>query len=111
MAAVSASAPYIPPFSILPSSTLASHSRTFSKAVALPKQRRDSHHNGGVTKLTLSQQPHQPRPFQNNGYLPNGVPDNSFAPGPHSAPFTNNQARVIQTGASRILCVADVRGV
>jgi len=109
MAAVSASAPLVS--SSMTPSILPSHSRTFSKAVALPRLRRDSHHDGGVIKLTPSQQPHQPRPFQNNGYLPNGVPDNSFAPGPHSAPFANNQARVIQSGSSRILCVADVRGV
>jgi hypothetical protein len=62
--------------------------------------------------LIPPQQAHQPRPFQNNGYLPNGVQDNTPS-GQHNPQFANQQQppRVIQSGGSRILCVADVRGL
>lgn len=51
----------------------------------------------------------QPRPFPyNQGHLPNGAnhPSSSGAAGNNLA----NNGRVIQSGATRILCIADVRG-
>ena len=41
---------------------------------------------------------------QVGGYMPNGTPS-----GPSST-FQQNQTRVVQQGAVRILCIADVRG-
>ncbi len=67
------------------------------------------------SELITKQQPsHQPPPY-NNGYLPNGAPPT----GPGAAggsvsgatPLPPNQGRVIQAGATRVLCVADVRGI
>ena len=64
--------------------------------------------------MSLTNYQRQPRPntFNNQGYLPNGA---SGAPGgPASmstaSPLLPNNGRVIQNGAVRILCVADVRG-
>ena len=61
---------------------------------------------------TSNQQPsQQPRPFS-NGYLPNGAPPTGpSGPVPGAQPLLPNQGRVIQSGATRILCVADVRGM
>lgn len=41
---------------------------------------------------------------QVGGYMPNGTPS-----GPSSS-FQQNQARVVQQGPVRVLCIADVRG-
>lgn len=91
-----------------PLTSLSSYRRTLSKTAA-SAQRRDPPQDN-EPKLTNSKQSHQQRSYPNNGYLPNGVPEsnlNEKQPGT----FMNNQARVLQSGASRILCVADVRGM
>lgn len=49
-----------------------------------------------------------PQPQQ--GYLPNGAVPARQAPLPGATPLLPNQGRVIQTGAIRVLCIADVRG-
>lgn len=54
--------------------------------------------------LTFCQQPHPQ--FQNQSYLPNGT----SGPAPGAQPLLPNQGRVIQAGAVRVLCIADVRG-
>lgn len=51
------------------------------------------------------QQPHPQ--FHNQGYLPNG----SSGPVPGAQALLPNNGRVIQSGATRVLCVADVRGI
>jgi hypothetical protein len=51
------------------------------------------------------QQPHPQ--FQPQGYLPNG----SGGPVPGAQALLPNNGRVIQSGATRVLCVADVRGI
>jgi hypothetical protein len=51
----------------------------------------------------------KPRPqYQNQGYLPNGA---SSGPTPGAQALLPNNGRVIQSGPTRILCVADVRGL
>jgi hypothetical protein len=56
--------------------------------------------------LTFKHQ--QPHPqFQNQGYLPNG----SSGPVPGAQALLPNNGRVVQSGATRVLCVADVRGI
>ena len=53
-----------------------------------------------LTQLALKQNRPQ---FQNaSGYLPNGNPG--------ATPLIPNAGRVIQSGQTRVLCVADVRG-
>ena len=60
-------------------------------------------------RLTPSQQPSQNRPFSGNGYqLPNGA---HSGPVPGAQPLLPNQGRIVQQGPTRILCVADVRGM
>lgn len=56
------------------------------------------------------QQP--PRHYNNPGYLANGAPGGppQTVPAPGATPLLPNQGRIIDTGAIRILCVADVRG-
>lgn len=50
----------------------------------------------------------QPRPqFPNQGYLPNGT---ASGPTPGAQALLPNNGRVIQAGAVRVLCIADVRG-
>lgn len=62
-------------------------------------------------RLTPLKQPtQQPRSF-NNGYLPNGTPAGSSGPVPGAQPLLPNQGRIMQSGPTRILCVADVRGI
>lgn len=59
-----------------------------------------------VIPLTLERR--QPHPqFQNQGYLPNG----SSGPVPGAQALLPNNGRIIQSGATRVLCVADVRGM
>lgn len=59
--------------------------------------------------------PRAPFP-QSNNYLPNGAPASGAppaptgVPAPGARPLDPNQGRVIQQGATRVLCVADVRG-
>lgn len=49
----------------------------------------------------------QPRPqYQLQGYMPNGT----SGPVPGAQPLQPNNGRIIQAGAVRILCIADVRG-
>lgn len=55
-----------------------------------------------------SQAPTQPRPYNSQGYLPNGGTPSGPAPG--AQPLLPNQGRVIQSGSARVLCIADVRG-
>lgn len=61
-------------------------------------------------------QPDQQPPRHYNhpgpGYLANGAPGGppQTAPAPGAVPLLPNQGRVIEAGAIRILCVADVRG-
>lgn len=44
------------------------------------------------------------------GYpIPNGAPQ--AAPAPGATPLLPNNGRVIQNGPTRILCIADVRGM
>ena len=51
----------------------------------------------------------KPRPqYQNQGYLPNGA---SSGPTPGAQALLPNNGRIIQSGPTRILCVADVRGM
>ncbi|MCJ1356638.1 MAG: hypothetical protein MMC33_006633 [Icmadophila ericetorum] len=54
----------------------------------------------------------RPHTFNNQSYLPNGASGNSgpVAPSSTASPLLPNNGRVIQSGAVRILCVADVRG-
>jgi hypothetical protein len=59
-----------------------------------------------VVPLTFERR--QPHPqFQTQGYLPNG----SGGPVPGAQALLPNNGRVIQSGATRVLCVADVRGL
>ena len=52
---------------------------------------------------------YQPRPqFPNQGYLPNG---NVTGPTPNAQSSLPTNGRVIQSGSTRVLCVADVRGM
>ncbi|KAI0152722.1 hypothetical protein GGR57DRAFT_470092 [Xylariaceae sp. FL1272] len=52
----------------------------------------------------------QPRqPYSNAGYLPNGASAAS-GPVPGATPLLPNQGRILQQGAIRVLCIADVRG-
>lgn len=63
-------------------------------------------------RVNSSQSEQQPRHYNNpGGYMPNGAggPPQTI-PGPGAVPLLPNQGRVIDTGAIRILCVADVRG-
>lgn len=52
----------------------------------------------------------QPRPYQNQqqGYLPNG--NSATGPMPGAQPLLPHNGRIIQQGATRVLCIADVRG-
>jgi hypothetical protein len=51
----------------------------------------------------------QPRqPYGNQGYMPNGA--HQLQPAPGAIPLLPNQGRVVQAGAIRLLCIADVRG-
>jgi hypothetical protein len=43
--------------------------------------------------------------------MPNGAPGVPTVPPPGAAPLLPNQGRVIQQGAVRVLCIADVRGL
>ncbi|PKS11438.1 hypothetical protein jhhlp_003201 [Lomentospora prolificans] len=54
----------------------------------------------------MTRRSHQPRLYNNSGYLPNGA--TNLPPG--AAPLLPNQGRIIQTGPIRVLCIADVRG-
>ncbi|KAI9659598.1 MAG: hypothetical protein M1831_003679 [Alyxoria varia] len=54
----------------------------------------------------MAAHPQQPAPY--NGYLSNGAPRQTPAPG--ATPLLPNQGRVVQSGSTRILCLADVRG-
>ena len=55
--------------------------------------------------LTLEQ---QPRPhFSNQPYMQNGT----AGPVPGAQPLLPNNGRVIQQGPTRVLCIADVRGM
>ncbi|KAK5653327.1 hypothetical protein OQA88_9018 [Cercophora sp. LCS_1] len=60
----------------------------------------------------LTRYPQQQRnPYNAPGYLPNGaVPAPHSGPVPGAVPLLPNQGRVVQTGAIRVLCIADVRG-
>ena len=50
----------------------------------------------------------QPRPpYYNQGQLPNGANNQSQAHPNH----LQNNGRIIQNGTTRVLCVADVRGM
>ena len=53
----------------------------------------------------------QPRPYQNQqqGYLPNG--NSATGPTPGAQPLLPHNGRIIQQGATRVLCIADVRGM
>lgn len=62
----------------------------------------------GRPSLTYRKQPPQQSRSFNNGYLPNGASPGGPAPG--AQPLLPNQGRIIEQGATRILCVADVRG-
>lgn len=65
-------------------------------------------HNIPQVVLALTVECQQPHPqFQNQGYLPNG----SSGPVPGAQALLPNNGRVIQSGATRVLCVADVRGI
>jgi lysozyme family protein len=57
----------------------------------------------------IQQRPHS---YNNQGYLPNGgaTTGHTGLP-PGAAPLLPNNGRIIQTGAVRVLCVADVRGM
>jgi len=58
---------------------------------------------------SLMSESNKPRPqYQNQGYLPNGA---SSGPTPGAQALLPNNGRVIQSGPTRILCVADVRGL
>jgi len=99
-----------PPVSIVPLSPVAAllHSRSLSAGVAAL-----SHYDRERLRSYIPKQHHQARSYQNNnGYLPNGVPDSASGPGSHQASYHNNHQapRVLQSGTTRILCVADVRG-
>ena len=60
-----------------------------------------------LTYLISNPQPRPPHAFNNPAYpLPNGS-----TPTPGATPLLPNQGRVIQSGPTRILCVADVRGM
>ncbi|KAH8887553.1 hypothetical protein GQ53DRAFT_284811 [Thozetella sp. PMI_491] len=48
-------------------------------------------------------------PYNQGGYLPNGAAPHQ-GPVPGAVPLLPNQGRVLQTGAIRVLCIADVRG-
>jgi hypothetical protein len=62
-----------------------------------------------VFPTSLIGKPNKPRPqYQNQGYLPNGA---SSGPTPGAQALLPNNGRVIQSGPTRVLCVADVRGV
>lgn len=52
----------------------------------------------------------QQRQYPNQGYLPNGAPSGHIPP-PTAAPLLPNNGRVTTIGGTRVLCVADVRGV
>lgn len=64
------------------------------------------------TNSSQSHHEQQPPRHYNNpgGYMPNGGVPPQVAPAPGAVPLLPNQGRVIDTGAIRILCVADVRG-
>ena len=62
----------------------------------------------GPVAIPLITQRRQPRPqFQNQGYLPNG---NASGPVPGAQALLPNNGRIIQSGPTRVLCIADVRG-
>jgi hypothetical protein len=49
----------------------------------------------------------QPRPqYQNQPYMQNGT----AGPVPGAQPLLPNNGRIIQSGPTRVLCIADVRG-
>ena len=52
----------------------------------------------------------QPPPYQSQqqGYLPNG--NSATGPTPGAQPLLPHNGRIIQQGATRVLCIADVRG-
>jgi hypothetical protein len=54
----------------------------------------------------------QPRPhtYNNPGYMSNGAAGGHPNLPPGAAPLLPNNGRIIQTGAVRVLCIADVRG-
>ncbi|KAF2745355.1 hypothetical protein M011DRAFT_479181 [Sporormia fimetaria CBS 119925] len=56
-----------------------------------------------------SQAPNQPRAPYQASYLPNGGGAAS-GPVPGAIPLLPNQGRVMQTGSTRVLCIADIRG-
>ncbi|CAD6582980.1 MAG: hypothetical protein ASARMPREDX12_001139 [Alectoria sarmentosa] len=53
-----------------------------------------------------------PRPYYNQGHLPNGANNstNMTSAGGQGSNFLPNNGRIVQSGGTRILCVADVRG-
>lgn len=54
----------------------------------------------------------QNRPYAQAAYnMPNGAPGVPAVPPPGAAPLLPNQGRVLQQGAVRVLCIADVRGM
>lgn len=62
-----------------------------------------------IFPTSLMGKPNKPLPqYPNQGYLPNGA---SSGPTPGAQALLPNNGRVIQSGPTRILCVADVRGV
>ncbi len=54
----------------------------------------------------------QPRPYYNQGHLPNGANNaaNMSSAGGQGSNLLPNNGRIVQSGGVRILCVADVRG-
>lgn len=60
-----------------------------------------------LTTSVVVVQPRPPHTFNSPAYpMPNGS-----TPTPGATPLLPNQGRVIQSGPTRILCVADVRGI
>jgi hypothetical protein len=54
----------------------------------------------------------QNRPYAQAAYnMPNGAPGVPAVPPPGAAQLLPNQGRVLQQGAVRVLCIADVRGM
>lgn len=67
-------------------------------------------HKNTNSQNQRAQQP--PRHYAQGSYMPNGGggPAHQQMPAPGAVPLLPNQGRIIDTGAIRILCVADVRG-
>jgi hypothetical protein len=53
----------------------------------------------------------QNRPYAQAYNMPNGAPGVPAVPPPGAAQLLPNQGRVLQQGAVRVLCIADVRGM